>query len=486
MVNEAFLSACAAMIGASHVLTGAQATPYEQDFWQQYRGRSAAVLRPSSREQVTSLVRLCAQNGVAIVAQGGNTGLVNGGVPDASGSQILLSLARLNRVRKIDPAGDYLIAEAGCILADVQAAAISADRYFPLTLGAEGSCTIGGTIATNAGGSNVVRYGMMRDLVLGLEAVLADGALLDLLRPLRKDNTGYDLKQLFVGSEGTLGIVTAACLRLVPPPRERVSLWLGLDKVEDAIALFRHLRGVFGDLISSFELIASFGVETALEQLPGLRRPLKAPHAWHVLVEIAWSFTDGLSERALDALQDPAVAALYRDCAVAQTQWQRENMWRIREGQSEAASKLGAIVRSDVSVAIADIPTLIERVGELTLPFGGAVLLSPFGHVGDGNLHMNFVVPVERFDECAPRLLDDLYGEVDRLGGSISAEHGVGRAKREAMARRKAPLALALMRRLKRTIDPANLLNPGVVLAAEPTLGANDGRERGVGYSQGG
>jgi FAD/FMN-containing dehydrogenase len=467
MVSGQFLSACAAIIGAPHVLTGAQAEPFEQDFWRQNRGRSAAVLRPSSREEVAGLVALCAGADVAIVAQGGNTGLVNGGIPDGTGSEILLSLSRLNRLRKIDPAGDYLIAEAGCILADVQMAALSVERYFPLTLGAEGSCTIGGTIATNAGGSNVLRYGMTRDLVLGLEAVMADGSLLDLLRPLRKDNTGYDLKQLFIGSEGTLGIVTAACLRLVAPPRERVSLWLALDSPQAAVNLFRHLRGVFGDLLSCFELIASFGVETALSQLAGLRRPVREPHAWHLLVEIAWSFSDGLMERALGALQDPVATCLYRDCAVAQTVAQRQNMWRIREGQSEAASKLGAIVRSDVTVPIADIPALIERVEAKALTFGREVFVLPFGHVGDGNLHMNFVVPAGRLEELSPRLLEELYREVDRLGGSISAEHGVGRAKREAVARRKPVLALDLMRRLKRTLDPDNRLNPGVVLAVD-------------------
>ncbi len=460
------------------MLAGELAQVYERDFWNQFKGRALGVVRPSTIGEVVALVNLCRAHRVPMVAQGGNTGLVNGGIPDSSGGELLISLTRLNRIRKIDAAGDYLIAEAGCVLADVQKAAVGVDRYFPLTLGAEGTCTIGGNIATNAGGNNVLRYGMTRDLVIGIEAVLADGAILECLRPLRKDNTGYDLKQLIIGSEGTLAIITAAALRLVAPPRETVTLWMAMASPQASVDLFRRLRGVFGDLISSFELLGSFGVEAALMHLPGVRRPTAAPHPWHLLIELSWSFTAGLKARALDAMEELSAQNLCLDATIAESEAQRLMMWHIREGQSEAARRIGEIVRSDVSVPIADIPELIERVGQWTRKYGEDLFLSIFGHVGDGNLHMNFIVPPARFDELRDQLLERLYDEVDRLGGSISAEHGVGRAKREGVARRKPALALKLMGHLKRIFDPTNLLNPGVVLAAPTLNGSQDESEQ--------
>jgi FAD/FMN-containing dehydrogenase len=455
----------AAIIGEAYVLTGTEAEPFERDFWKQYEGKAACVVMPSTTAEVQAIVALAAKLRLAIVAQGGNTGLVNGGIPDASGKEVVLSLKRLNRIRKIDEAGDYITVESGVILADVQKAAEAADRLFPLALGAEGSCMIGGNIATNAGGVNVLRYGMTRDLVLGLEVVLPDGTLLDLLKPLRKDNTGYDLKQLFIGSEGTLGIVTAATLRLVAPARERVTMWLAVERTEDAVHLFRHLRGVFGDLLSSFELISSYGVEAACERLPGLRRPVDKPYPWHVLIEIAWSFTDGLKERT-----EAIIASLFEegrvlDGTIAENTTQRDRMWRIREGQSEATSQIGYVVRSDVTVAIADIPALVERCTAWTADYGQDVAILPFGHIGDGNLHMNFVVPREKAAALAPPLFDRLFAEVDRLNGSISAEHGVGRAKRAAIKHRKPEPAMVLMEKIKAMIDPKSTLNPGVVVA---------------------
>jgi FAD/FMN-containing dehydrogenase len=457
-----------ALIGEANVLSGTEAQPFERDFWKQYEGKAACVVKPATTAEVQGLVALAARLHLALVPQGGNTGLVNGGIPDGSGQEIVLSLKRLNRIRKIDEAGDYITVESGVILAEVQKAAEASDRLFPLALGAEGSCMIGGNIATNAGGVNVLRYGMTRDLVLGLEVVLPDGTLLDLLKPLRKDNTGYDLKQLFIGSEGTLGIVTAATLRLVAPARERVTLWLAVERTEDAVALFQHLRGIFGDLISSFELISSYGVEAACTHLPGLRRPVEKPYPWHVLIELAWSFTDGLKERAEAVIANLFDEGRVVDGTLAENTTQRDRMWRIREGQSEATSQIGYVVRSDVTVAIADIPALVERCTAWTPDYGEEIALLPFGHIGDGNLHMNFVVPREKASDLAPLLLERLFEEVDRLDGSISAEHGVGRAKRQAILSRKPKPAIALMRSLKTLIDPTALLNPGVVVDRDP------------------
>jgi FAD/FMN-containing dehydrogenase len=462
---QAFAEASRAIVGASHVLGAAEdRARYEVDFWRQHGGTAALVLCPGTTAEVAAIVALAAAHGVALVPQAGNTGLVAGGIPDGSGREAILSLRRLDRIRRIDPAGDYLIAEAGCILETVQNAAGEAGRMFPLTLGAEGSCRIGGNVATNAGGNNVLRYGMTRNLVLGLEVVLADGSVLDLLRRLHKDNTGYDLKQLFIGSEGTLGIVTAAVLRLVAMPRERVTFWLAVGSLDDAVHLFAQLRNAFGDLISACELISSPGVELALERLPGLRRPVSEPHPWHLLVEVAWTFDSGLRERVEAELERQFAEGRCLDGAVADNEAQRRMMWRVREGQTEAAMQIGDVVRSDVAVAVGDIPTLVTRVFDRLPTLAPFATLLPFGHVGDGNLHMNFAVPRNTPSEVKLRLLDGLFEEVDRLGGSISAEHGVGRLKRDAIAARKSPAAMTLMHRLKDTLDPAGLLNPGVVL----------------------
>jgi FAD/FMN-containing dehydrogenase len=467
-----FAQAASAIVGARNVvMDDAGRAPFEVDFWHQHRGTAACVVMPGSTAEVSGLVRLAREHGVPLVPQGGNTGLVAGGIPDRSGDAVVLSMRRLDRIRHVDPAGDHLVAEAGCVLARVQDAAAEAGRLFPLTIGAEGSAQVGGAVATNAGGSNVLRHGMMRELVLGLEVVLADGTLLDLLRPLRKDNTGYDLKQLFIGSEGTLGIVTAAAIRLAALPRERVTLWLAVGTLPDAVTLFRRFRDDFGDLISAFEIVSSYGVERALAAFDGLRRPVAEPHPWHLLVEVAWSFRDGLRDRVEAALAAVFEEGLCHDGTVAGSEAQRQAMWRIREGQSEAASRIGDIVRSDVAVATADLPALVERTNRAIAPLADRATLLPFGHVGDGNLHMNFVVARDAPEALRQDLLDRLFAEVDALGGSISAEHGVGRLKREAIAVRKPAVALDVMRRLKRALDPNDRLNPGVVLKAEPPPG---------------
>jgi FAD/FMN-containing dehydrogenase len=466
---ENLVAALAPLLGPQGIITEAAGIErYTVDFWHQHKGTTPLVLRPDSTEAVAAIVREAARLGVAIVPQSGNSGLVAGGIPDGSGRQVVLSLERLNRIRAVDAAGGSLVAEAGCILADVQAAADGAGRLFPLSLGAEGSCRIGGNLSTNAGGVNVLRYGMTRQLVLGLEVVLADGRVWNGLRALQKDNTGYDLKQLFIGAEGSLGIITAAVLRLYPRPRERRTIWLGIESPADALRLLSLFQDHLGELISSFELIAGLGVEAANDHLPGGRRPLAEPHPWHLLIEVAWSLDGGLDvpvDRALEAGFD---AGLVQDGTIAQNEAQRTAMWLIREGQSEATTKVGHVQRSDISVAIADLPALIARAEAHFGKLAPDVQLFPFGHVGDGNLHFNFLIPRDRegVPELRSLLNEHLMMLVAEFGGSFSAEHGIGRLKRGELERRKDPLELELMRRLKATLDPTGILNPGVILAA--------------------
>lgn len=462
---DAFLAGCRSLLDAKGFLDDPdEIAPYTVDFWRQWRGKSPLVLRPANTAQVAGIVALAAASGVALVPQGGNTGLVTGGIPDPSGSQVVLSLARLNAIRHIDPAGDHMIVEAGCVLASIQEAARGIDRYFPLSLGAEGSCHIGGNISTNAGGVNVLRYGMTRSQVLGLEVVLPDGRIWNGLRALRKDNTGFDLKQIFIGAEGTLGIVTAAVLRLAPLPRETQTLWLGIEGPEAAVRLLEIFSRELGELVSSFELLSGFGVDTAVRVLEGVRPPVEGSHPWHLLIEVAWNFTEGLAERVETALAAAMESDLVRDGTIAQSEAQRANMWRIREGQSEATRELGFIVRSDVTVRINDIPVLCQRMRAWTEAEMEGVILIPFGHVGDGNLHFNFITPEARVDELKPILLKRLYDEVTALKGSISAEHGIGRLKRDDLQRLKDPVELELMEKFKATLDPKGIMNPGAIL----------------------
>ena len=449
------------IVGAGNVLTAPEDTkPYYTDWRRQYSGAAECVVRPANTREVAAVVALCAREDVAVVPQGGNTGLVGGSVPTGKRREIVLSLSRMNRIRAIDALNDTATVEAGCVLAAVQKAADEAGRLFPLSLAAEGSCQIGGNLSTNAGGVNVLRYGTAREQVLGLEVVLPDGRVWDGLRGLRKDNTGYDLKQLFLGAEGTLGVITAAVLRLFPRPTATATAWIALDSPRAAVALRALLRALLGDRLCAFELISRACLEAVLGHSRDVHDPLPVVHPWYVLAELGDSGEPALlRERVEAALADCAERGALRDAAIAQSNEQTRGLWRIRETIPEAQF---TNVKHDISVPVSKIPEFVDKAGTALAARFPEVKIFCFGHVGDGNLHYN-VGPAElmpRRGELSRIVYDVLAG----FGGSISAEHGLGQLKREEVRRHKDPLELELMRALKHTLDPKGLMNPGKVL----------------------
>ena len=448
--------ALAAAVGPQNFLTAPGDTAgYLTDWRRQFSGPALGVARPGSTEEVARVVRLCAEAGVAIVPQGGNTGLCGGSVPTGARAEVVVSLARMNRIRALDPLNNTVTAEAGCVLADLQRAADGAGRLFALSLAAEGSCQIGGNLSTNAGGVNVLRYGNARDQVLGLEAVLPDGRVWDGLRGLRKDNTGYDLKQLFVGAEGTLGIITAAVLKLHPKPTASATAWIQVADPRAAVELLAHLRGALGDRLTAFELLSRTCVDAVLAHRGGARDPLPGG-AWYVLLELGDSgAAEALHARIEDALGTPLVenAVLAKNAAESQA------LWAIRESVPEAQF---SNVKHDISVPVSRVPDFIARAGEaLGRAFPGAPVFC-FGHVGDGNLHYN--VGDKALIARRAEVGKVVYDAVDALGGSISAEHGLGQLKREEIARHKPAVEIELMRAVKRALDPRGLMNPGKVV----------------------
>ncbi|WP_457798988.1 FAD-binding oxidoreductase [Methylocystis sp. S23] len=433
-----------------------------------YRGRALCIVKPRDAGEVAQVLALCNERGAAIVPQGGNTGLVGGQTPDSSGRQIVLSLQRLDRIRDVDPSSDAMTLEAGVTLARAQEAALSVDRYFPLSLASEGSCTIGGNLATNAGGVHVLAYGAARDLALGLEVALADGRLLSTLGKLRKDNTGYNLTQLFIGSEGTLGVITAATLKLFPRPRSRAVAFLGLDDPAQALALLNFAKAHTGPGLQAFELVPRIGLELVLRHIPGARDPLAAPHPWYALVEIA-GFAEGEAERVASAALSQAMDAGHaRDATLAHSLDQAESLWRLRESLSEAQKREGGSIKHDISVPVERIPAFIAEAGARVAARFPSVRPVPFGHMGDGNLHYNVSQPaggdkaafLARWDE----MNEIVHGLVREYGGSISAEHGIGQLKRDLLAQVKDAVALDVMRALKRALDPKGALNPDKLL----------------------
>ncbi len=465
-----------ALVGPAGYLTDpAEIAPHLVEWRGLWHGRTELVIRPNSTEQLAEAVRLCAEAKLPMVPQSGNTGLCGGGVPSADGHNIVIDTTRLNRVRAIDPDNFTLIAEAGCILADIQRVADEADRLFPLSLGAEGTCRIGGNISTNAGGVQVLRYGTMRDLVMGLEVVLPDGRILHGLRTLRKDNTGYDLKHLFIGAEGTLGIVTAAALRLYPKPKDIATCFVGLNDINDVMALFARARAASGDQLTAFELIPRIGLDIAIRHIPGVADPLEQQFPDYVLMELASSSPHGnLSAVLENFLAEAMEGGLVADGTIAATDAQRQALWRIREGMVEAQRHEGASIKHDISVPVASVAKFITAATQAVSERLPGIRPVAFGHVGDGNVHFNLSQPVgydrQAFLERWQEFNDIVHSIVARFNGSISAEHGIGSLKRDELTRYKAPLELELMARIKRAIDPDDLLNPGKVIAPQAFL----------------
>ena len=462
------------IVGDGQVLTAAaDMAPYLTDWRGRYTGSALCVVRPGSTEEVAEVVARCAEAGVAIVPQGGNTGLVGGATPLPSGSeergQVLMSLGRLNRIRAVDLDNNTITVEAGCILQQVQRAAFDAGRLFPLSLAAEGSATIGGNLSTNAGGVQVLRYGNMRELTLGLEVVLADGRVWDGLRGLRKDNTGYDLKHLFIGAEGTLGLITAAVLKLFPSPRATAVAWVALADPAAAVALLRRLREQCGERVSAFEIVGRPALELVLEHIPDARDPLPEPHAWQVLVELSDALAGFDLDAALESVLDAEIeAGRVQDVVMAKSGTQAAALWRLRENISEAQKIEGISIKHDIAVPVSAIAEFIKRADDaLTSRFPGVRIVC-FGHIGDGNLHYNQSKPAALANAdfieqsgAVNRIVHDL---VHELSGSISAEHGLGQLKRLEIRRYKSEVELDLMRRVKRALDPSDLLNPGKLL----------------------
>ena len=443
--------------------------PYLTDFRRLYHGATPLVLLPRDVAGVAQILRICERESVAVVPHGGNTSYCGGATPDEAGSQIVLSLRRLNRVRQVDAANYSMIIEAGCTLAEAQGAAREADRLFPLSLGSEGTAQIGGNLSTNAGGTAVLRYGMMRDLVLGLEVVLADGRVLHSLKSLRKDNTGYDVKSLFIGAEGTLGVITAACLKLFPQPADTATALVGIDTPQHALDLLARLRTAAGDQVTSFELVPRLAVELTVKLVPGVADPLEQNAPWYLLIELSSpNPRQELTNLLTATLEDAAVGGTIRDAMLATSIAQAQAMWKLRETVPEAQRRYGASLKHDVSVPVSAIPTLIEEGSALVRRLAPEGDVIAYGHAGDGNLHFNVSqrpeCDIKSFVARGPVLELAIFDLVESLGGSISAEHGIGRLKAAEFARRADPVELAVMHELKRALDPKGILNPGKVL----------------------
>lgn len=471
-MNDArLLTACRDLLGHDHVLTDtADTVAYLTDQRKRYTGRALAVVRPANAEQVAAIVRLCHMHRVPMVPQGGNTGLVGGATPDDSGRQIVISLRRLDRIREVDAANMTLTAEAGCLLANVQAAAAAVQRLFPLSLAAEGSCTIGGNLATNAGGTAVLRYGNARELCLGLEVVTPQGELWDGLRGLRKDNTGYDLRDLFVGAEGTLGLITAATLKLFAQPTARTTALAALDSPAQALALLNLAQRMAGPLLTGFELMSDFCLQLVAQVFPQQRYPFAQSHPQAVLLELSdiedETHARDLLERLLNAAADDGIV---RDAIVANSLAQSNALWHLRESIPLAQSATGLNIKHDIAVPVSQVPAFLDATDPIVQRIAPGARMVTFGHLGDGNLHYNVMAPPgvdpARFlDQYQASVSAAVHDSVHAHRGTISAEHGLGQYKRDASAHYKSAVEMALMRRLKAAFDPDGLMNPGKVL----------------------
>ena len=471
--HSSLLQDLEAITGNGHVLTGDGLEAYERDWRRRWHGRALAVVRPADAQQVCRIVQACAQAGVSLVPQGGHTGLVGGGTPDETGTQIVLSLQRLNRVREIDADNLTMTVEAGCVLQSVQAAAADRGLLFPLSLAAEGSCTIGGNLASNAGGTQVLRYGNARELCLGLEVVTAEGELLQGLSGLRKDNTGYDLRDLYIGSEGTLGVITAATLKLVPQPAAVMTALASCASPEQAVRLLRLARTQLGATLTGFELMNAFSRELVARHLPQIAQPLCSAQqvpAWSVLLEQSDEQGPQQAQQRLEALLAQALdEGVIDDAVVAKNLAESRGLWHLREAIPLAQAEEGLNIKHDISIPVSRIPMFIAETDAALKQAHPGCRMVNFGHLGDGNLHYNVQAPpgvgAQDFLHAHEAAINArVYDAVQRHQGSISAEHGIGRLKRDELVQRKDPVALALMKRLKAALDPRGTLNPGRVV----------------------
>ncbi len=443
--------------------------PFVVDHRKLYRGTTPLVLRPESTEEVAAILRLCNEAGIGVVPVGGNTSYCGGATPSSDGSQVVVSLSRMRRVRSVDPLNYTMIVEAGCVLAEAQAAASSVDRLFPLSLGSEGSCQIGGNLSTNAGGTAVLRYGMTRDLTLGLEVVLPDGRVLESLNSLRKDNTGYDLRDLFIGAEGTLGIITAASCKLFSRPTSLVTAIVAVPEPQAAVALLARMRSASGDCVSTFELMPRFALDLVLKHVGQTQDPFEERHNWYVLLEIGSGRYDTGMRAGVEADLTAAMEqGIVLNAVIAQSEAQREKFWRLRETIPEAQRREGASIKHDVSVTSSELPRFIIEASAAIQQISPEARIVAYGHLGDGNLHFNASQPAQgdaaQFELLAPRINRAVHDLIARYGGSFSAEHGIGQLKRSELQRYKNPVALSVMRTIKQALDPKGIMNPGKVL----------------------
>ncbi len=458
-----------AIVGAEQVVTDTtEMAPCLVDWRGRYRGAARCIVRPGSTAEIAAVVRVCSEANVAMVPQGGNTSHCGASIPDMSGEAVLVSLSRMNRIRAVDVANNTMTVEAGCVLQTIQDAACEVDRLFPLSLAAEGSCQIGGNLSTNAGGVQVLRYGNARELVLGLEVVLPSGEVWNGLRGLRKDNTGYDLKQLFVGAEGTLGIITAAVIKLFPLPRARVTAWLAIESPQVAVQVLNSLQSAFGSSLTACELVSDISLGMVLKNIRGAQPPL-SPSPWYLLVELSGPGEDADLRETLeiflaDAFEKGAIA----DAVLAQNGEQAARLWDLRERSSEAQKIEGFSIKHDISVPVSRLGEFIERADAALLAAYPGIRIVAFGHVGDGDLHYDQAKPESSentaFIAATPAVNRIVHDIVHELGGSISAEHGIGQLKRSELQHYKSSVELEMMRAIKRVFDPKGLMNPGKVL----------------------
>ena len=466
--SEELIRQLQAVVGPAGLITDAQAqASYTRDWLGKWQGKVPVVVRPGSTAETAAVVRVCHETHTPIVTQGGNTGMSGGATPDDSGAQVIVSTTRLNQIRAIDPVNNTLTVDAGVILAHAQEAARNVGRLFPLSLGAEGSCTVGGNLATNAGGIAVLRYGNMRDLVLGLEVVLPDGRIWNGLRGLRKDNTGYDLRGLFVGSEGTLGIITGAVLKLFSRPTVRATAWVGANSLEQLVSLLTRLRERGGERLTAFEMMSAASLSLVLAHVTPSRSPTAASYPFNALIELSDTEDTGLTGLLESVLGRAMEQGLILDAVLASTETQALALWKLREGISQAQVRAGAVVKHDIALPISSLATFVAETQQAVLAVCRGQVIN-FGHLGDGNLHYNVLLPagltadeIKEWTQVLNRTVHDL---VVSYGGSISAEHGIGQLRRDELRHYKSPLEMEMMMCIKRAIDPNQLMNPGKLL----------------------